>query len=1476
MSALPGGAADKLGNRYEAWWTLWRMAGVLRGQASRIRLEPPGKTGAGVEFWVDEPGRRWFEQVKDAPAKGTWTVGRLTSEGVLQSLKAHLERGDHVRLVLSTTARDLSDLSVRAHAANALDEYREILTKDQAPKFEELTRTWAVPEVTAWGFLQRLDVEHRPPEQLRDFVHLAFEILVQGDPTRVVSELRSWLDDMLHQELTAPLIWDYLGKKGFRRRLLAGDVATTDALASTVDRHQTRIVRVRPTGGLVSHPHASKLVDRLSDEMGKRILIVHGRAGSGKSNVAADAVQELRATGWYAVAIRMDAVGPDTQDAAALGAAFGMSGSPALLLIGVANGSRAVLLVDQLDAVSTYSGRMQDSFDAVAELLVQVAGYPNIKVVLVARSVDLQADPRMHSLLADKSRVEGLEIGPLDPDDVQAALANIGIDGTKLSGPTRDLLRVPLHFAIFSRLDPGSRSATYRTLSDLYERYTEDLRRAVGERVGHLDWQAITATLVESMSKRERLDTPAAVLDPFDLHERDALTSAGVLIVDEGKVAFFHETYFDFLFARGFVAAGEDLHAFVAESGQYLFRRAQTRQVLEYLATTDRNAFREAASRLLASETVRPHIQEIVTTVLRQLDARAEDWRAFEPLALGNHWHSSRLASLLTEPTWFDAADAAGRLEPLLADPTTADRIAAQLVPVARQRPDRVVELLRPHIGTSDEWRWRLRAVVEWSLTPSLVNLAGDLIERGDLDDARGPIAVNSDFWTIIYGIHKQDPAGAARMIGAHLRRALARADADGSPDPFETNHLDTHSSAGGDKVIREVAAAAPEAFIKEVLPFVVTVVKHTATIPRSGELQSSPRWRYRQPSLHGIDGALFNGVERALKRYAREHPAEATSTVRPYADSDFEELRFLACRTYSAAGAGNEAIAWLLSDDRNLNLGWISNPRGASRRLIEVVSQTCDDTELDDLINRLLTYHPAWEKMARARARNGWAQYELLTAITPSRRSTMVNRRIAELERKFPGQQPASSPSSTPFGFAGPPIPEQAAPLLKDDDWRRAIKKYTGTDINWSTGSPTGGALELARLMASRAEVEPERFARLALSFDPDVPLAYLNEVIRAVAGKIPIPLLTELCAHARAVAGQAAGMTICQAADQAGADIDETLLQILEECAKDDDPIREMARTATESGQRYYGGDLLTAGLNCTRGSAAFTIARLLFARPDLADRLLPTVAALATDPILAVRAWAAEAVVALMAPQPGAALDLAAALFAAPEELFSAETTRRLLQHAIIQDPGRFGPHLERVLGGAETVAERAGEAWAIAYLHDTLQTHESTELTDLTPAARRGAAQVFAADPAAEPEMLIRLLNDKDSSVREAAAGALRNVADLESAAAQRLVKAFTSSAAFEAHSDDLFFTLNHGHDLLPRAVLPACERAIELAGKELGDIRSARSAASPDIIGLILRLYRQGDPPTRARCLDMIDALTVAGAYGLPEALADER
>ncbi|MFD3328702.1 hypothetical protein [Streptomyces sp. NPDC058701] len=1471
---LPGGAADKAGNRYEDWWTALRVADVLRGRASRIRLEPPGRAGAGIEFEVEEADGTWCEQVKDVPSKGAWTLDAVGK--VLKAVAGHLAQGKKVRLVLSTGAPELRDLSERARAAESLAEFEEVLTKAQGPRFVSVIGNWSVNGVpvgreVGWRHLRGVYVEHHPPETLRRLVSMTYELLFVGDPEVIVQQLSGYLDEHLHQRLTAPQIRSHLlTVPGVRPRLLAGDTDALTALAGTVERFVRRVDRDTPFFGLAARPHAEQLYERLVAEDGPQTVVCEGGAGSGKSTVVADVLSQLAKRGWPVAAVRMDGTDASMQTAKDLGTRMSLPDSPVVLLAGVADGDPALLVIDQLDAVSTYSGRMSDAYEAVEDVLAQLTVAPNVKVLLVARTVDIDNDPRLTKLVADRTRVARLPLGVLDIEQVRALLAASGTDPDSLGPVTLELLRTPLHLSVFGRLSPTARTASYRTLQQLYTRYTDDVREGIEQQLGALNWAGITGALCASMSERETLQAAAALLDVFPRRQVRALESHGVLVRDAEEIGFFHETYFDFLFARSFISAGADIHHFLANSGQHLFRRAQTRQILEHLAGTDRERFRTTVAQLLGSDRIRLHLHGVIVTVLGQLDATLPDWQAIEPVAWSQAPVAGKVRGLLALPRWFDAADHDQRWARWLGTPQTADAAFSELLAVARHRPTRVAELVRPYVGATPQWRRRLVGLIEWALTPDLVDLAVDLIDRGYADEARGPIAVNSDFWSLLYGLSETDPAPAARLVGAYLRRHLARARVDGSGDPFASEHMSTNSQVA-DTVLSRIAQAEPRTFVDQVLPFVIDVAT-AGSVDRTGSHDLGGRWTYRLVGGRGVDAALLAALDTALRSLAGQAPAAVADALGQLTASPVQELRFLACRLHTALGRPDEAIAWLLTDERNLRLGWVDSARWASRELIETTTPHCTDEVLDRLTAVLLGYYPAGERRRQKGQRSawGWSQYELLSAICPSRRSDAVRRRLAEWDRKFPGHVP-SPPTPIQAGVVGSPVSDRAVRHMTDDQWRRALDKYAQPQPEqpWSL---RGGVHELARALGSRAQQEPDRFTDFALTLGPGSPAAHLCAIMEAVALHLDADRWERLALHTHQTLGSEAAPTICRTLQAAPQNFTPALLPALDGYTTDLRPEHDIRHPDAE-GTRT---DLLTAGMNATRGQAALTVAALLFHDSQHLHVLTPLVTRLANDPVLAVRVCAAEAVLALMKHDPQAALDVAEQLLTHQDtNVHNAPTTQQLLIHALVCDSSRFAPHLGRALQGPEGTAELAGQTWAVAAIQGRLAAGIPKAVQELGDTARRGAAVVFARNVDHYPH-LIPLFGDDDAEVRKNASLAMRYAFDLPPAQAEELVRAFLDSRAFADHLEHLVFALHDHTGPLPAVAIEACELIVQHAGRELGDIRTHRAADGHHLVSTVLRLYRQSPSELRIRCLDIIDRLSEAGAYGLNAALENER
>ena len=1360
---------------------------------------------------------------------------------------------------------DLETLARRASTAESFGEFTASLGRGRREHLSKVAEAWQVSSEEAWHLLQRVRVEVYSVHDIKKHVNNAVKFLFVGDPSTVIGELHSFCYKYLQRSFTAPRVWAHLESKDFQRRLFRGDKIVPNQLDRTLKRQQRRIEASMPEGGLVARKDVDMVLEKLRDVSGKQIVLVDGRAGTGKSTLVSAVAKVLNGEGWFVAVARMD-TNSSLPTSDHLGKVMGLTDSPSVLLAGVAEGSQALLVIDQLDAVSTYSGRMSDNFDAVDEVLGEMERAANVKVLLVVRTVDLEADPRLRALLQPEKRVERHTVGNLDIEDVKEQLSAQGMD-VPTSDSTLELLRIPLHYAVFCRLSDSARSQEYKTLQSLYTSYTEELRKRIERELGHLNWTQITGALVEHMSKSEVLTAPPAALDRASQLEVAALESESVLVRDEAGVSFFHESYFDYLFARSFVAAGRTLHEFLVESEQVLFRRAQTRQVLEHLAATNRQRFLKIVVELLASDRIRSHLKALVIHVLRQIDPRSADWDALDPLAWSDSLFGSKLVTLLHHPGWFDAVDSLGYWEEWLACPRRVDRVFPQLRVAARERPARVAELVRPYIAQSEEWRVRLRSLIEWSLRSELVDIAVELVERGQADDTRGPIAVNSDFWSILHSLKNEDPPGAARLIGAFLRRGLQRAQQDGSDDPFKSGHLSSQSQSAS--VIADVAAAAPTEFLQYVLPFVVDVAM-VDQYQSDWFLPAGLRWRPRiQSADYTVEDIVFTATGNALRTLADTSPKECETFLKTLRLADSLELRFLTCRALTIMNDPDNAIDWITSDSRNLVLGWTRSQRWASRELIKTHSPHCSTALFKTLESKILGHSPEWERQDT----RGRSRYRLLSALDATRMSDPATRELQRLERRFP-TPPTGPPKRTGAHRVESPISDDDSVHMSDDDWLSALQEFDRDETTWDGPVPVGGARELARVLGSRTKEDPKRFAKLALRFTKEVPATAMNETLHNVVGTIDLALLTELCQHAHDIYGADVSQSVCRVISDSD-EVNSELVALIAFYSQDPDPQKETANTEAGESRVFIGLDLFTAGLNSARGQAALAAASILFAGAHHTDTLLPLIEALARDKVLAVRTCAAEAAIALLNHAPSQALNIAEQLFEGPIAVLDAITSERLLTYAVLRDPQRFAPVLATVLDGPTEIARRGGRIWAVAHLNERLPLDVATNFQDLPTGARRGAAEVFAVNVNDSLDILPHVFNDHDPEVRQNSGTAMRNLDQIPASDRDALIDSFMTSKAFPTQMENLIYTLENMTSRLPPNTITVCELAVNTNGSDLGDIRTAASVMGSHIITIILRLYKQRKA-LGSRCLNVIDRLTELDVYDVAQALDNER
>ena len=182
---LPGGSANKLGNRYEKWWTVSEFIRMLHGSTRAVRIEAPGVEKA--EFVVTVDSRRELHQVKRSHPSGKWSLAALRADGLLRGIGEQLaDSDDRFVFASGSDARELLELCEAASSAESAEEFEHsfLAAKDRKERFERLLGDWACDLPTAVQRLRRIEVHTIGERDLEQKVRWGVRALFMADPER--------------------------------------------------------------------------------------------------------------------------------------------------------------------------------------------------------------------------------------------------------------------------------------------------------------------------------------------------------------------------------------------------------------------------------------------------------------------------------------------------------------------------------------------------------------------------------------------------------------------------------------------------------------------------------------------------------------------------------------------------------------------------------------------------------------------------------------------------------------------------------------------------------------------------------------------------------------------------------------------------------------------------------------------------------------------------------------------------------------------------------------------------------------------------------------------------------------------------------------------------------------------------------------------------------------------------------------------
>lgn len=1526
-----GGAADKLGNRYEALWAIDQLLRAIDGAVSELVLQPldPDES-RGIEFLVksaDGAMEYWSVKRQTTEASG-WTLRLLTAKddrgrSILGDLLRHVEREPTYRGVFASAlgARDFEELRSYSESSTTFD-----ARLAQSSKLTSAFSDYLVPlcdgsPERARALLLRARTHAVDETQLRGRVDFAIRKLLyaaEGLPLDIAAVrglLAELLLDNIHRPLNREMILGRLAAHGVRLREWAVEKSVRDRVEAICEAYVTPLRSQLINDTLLSLTSADSILGADGKPLGGKVLVV-GVAGGGKSSILAGVVDRLRGSGIPVLTVRFDQLPEGMLSTAELGRKLLLPESPALVLAGLADGTPSVLVIDQLDAVSIASGRHAELWSLFEELRREAERLPGLSLMVGCREFDLEHDHRMRSMKATSSGFVVVELQPLSIEQVDDVLRDAGTDPTTVQSTLKPILVVPLHLSMFLSLSPAYRQSV-RNRDELFDTYWTEAERRVRQRLGRKPaWTQVIDGLVDWLSSNQQLSAPRYVLDEV-ADDATAMASERVLILTNDRYRFFHESFFDYAFARRFAARGGRLIDLLLGSEQHLFRRAQVRQVLAYLRVHDQPRYLQELESVLTAAGVRFHIKHLVLQWLTSLpDPQHLEWAVLQRLSeAAPDLHSHVRGVMAGHPGWFDVLDKAIFFDAALSSGDAAREQEAvwllRLHSTLETRSGRVAELLSQYRKLGEPWDGYLRYVCrngEVYHSREMFDLFLALIDDGTLD-LRPGFAMNDDWWSTLYSMAHKRPDLACEAIGHWFDRALVRwrdgvrktesAGAGNGEEPDLATFLD-RSGSGAQAI--EAAAGSPLAYVEQMLPRVAQLVNETVT-DCGDRLQVEPLWSFRcfGESMYQVHEAILYSLGNALEVLAKTQPQALDRLLGLCQERSHDAIAYLVLRAWTAAPEvyADRLAGYLTADPRRLKVGYAVTGGGGgsaalyvSSQAVKAASERCSPECFAALEGAILALADDWEgKHPEYRGRTQW---ELLESLEVSRLGAGARARLQELRRKFTESR-RDPPRAIEATWLGPPLSDDAQTRMSDDHWLRAMRKYADVERRRERDfGSSGGERELAGSLQARAKAEPSRFAALAQRMPEGLPATYFEAIIRGVADRAPANADGQLVAssceqvislvrRAHALPNRPCGGSIAWLVEKwvAHCDWPEDVIDAVAWYAvSDPDPREEVWRIAAAGGSRYYGGDPHMAGINSTRGAIADAIARLLFDGPDRLERLNDAVYSLAHDPSVAVRSCAIKALLAVLNVDIEKAILWFIECVAADPVLLETAYAERFIHFAGYRNYPAVRPVIDAMLGSAAPAAVEAG-ARQVCLLALSVEAAE-VDLTLVhsgTEPMRKSAASVYAANIA---EAMVgstcrRLLRpffaDQSDAVRAEAAMAFRNLANLPTSEQAELLAAFLDTAQGPVAWELVVGALESSPVQLPELVCRLAEGCVEAYRAEAGDISKTGPAVARDLSKIVVRLYAQvEDSVIQTRCLNLIDEMEQYDFFGLSDEL----
>ena len=644
MPLEKGGRADKQGNSYEINCVIYELLKVLDDVNYSVVIEALGEDEVGTDILVtDMSGHREHQQCKSRNAsKESWNMSDLKARGILEAWRKQLNRDNERRVALvsplactflydmqkraantSGSAEDFYNIQI-AKSSTEFNKFYKSFCEEMGLKIEQKNTEADRKEtdkchdqcnedninyknvLKSIEYLKRISYKQMSEYQLSEFISMNIRYRFSSDEKKVYNALISYvvMGDILGQELTQQKITDYLNEQGIIFSLRDGDKRIAPRINELNEEYKEKFIPLK--SGFVHREEADECIQTIEAD---KHIIISGSAGCGKSGCAEAVLKYCEQKGIVHIAIKLDVRIPN-RSCEKWGQELGFQNSIVDAIHNISQNEKAVIILDQLDALRWTQANSAEAVTVCMELIRQVKFFNEIRdkkitIVFVCRSYDLENDNNIKGLFrkqnnsgAEASQDDEWKVIKVDCFKEDTVKKVVGSEYNKMSARLKNLLKIPSNLYIWQHLDKESSYDGCLTTSHLIDKWFEQI--CMKSRLCGIAEQSVSEAktdIVNRLDKMGRLYVPKQILK-IDVATLDYLISSELIVVQGNKVGFVHQSILDYFISQNMLEKyydGASIDEIIGEkSRQTPTKRYQVQMFLQNILELDSAEFIDA------------------------------------------------------------------------------------------------------------------------------------------------------------------------------------------------------------------------------------------------------------------------------------------------------------------------------------------------------------------------------------------------------------------------------------------------------------------------------------------------------------------------------------------------------------------------------------------------------------------------------------------------------------------------------------------------------------------------------------------------------------------------------------------------------------------------------------------------------------------------------------------------------------------